>query len=42
MHAENGDFGMGVFKRPSPKPAPALAEMGEKKPTENGWFLECW
>lgn len=31
-----------MLKRPAPESAPTQGETGEKKPTENGWFLEKW
>jgi hypothetical protein len=37
-----GSMGGTALKRSYPKPPPALAGTGEKKPTESGWFLEFW
>jgi len=31
-----------ALARLDPEPAPALGETGEKKPTDNGWFLGKW
>lgn len=39
---ENAGFGWLALARSCPESAPVLAGIGEKKPTDNGWFLEFW
>lgn len=39
---ENVGFGWLALARSCPESAPVLAGIGEKKPTDSGWFLEFW
>ena len=39
---KNAGFGWVALARPNQETAPALGETGEKKPTDNGWFLGKW